>query len=68
MFFSEEDSDEQTLSSLLFLYSSFVVASRVLTFRSLRDLLHVGVSVLGRARGGEVCFCSLFLFCLLVDG
>lgn len=35
---------------------------------SLRDLLHVGVSVWGGTRGGNVCFYSLFLFCLLVDG
>lgn len=53
---------------LLFLDCSSVVASTALTFQSLGDLLHVGVSVWGRAMGGEVCFYSLFLFCLLVDG
>lgn len=68
LFFSEGDGDEQTFCSLLFLDCSSLVASTALTFQSLGDLLHVGVSVWGGARGGEVCFYSLFLFCLLVDG
>lgn len=50
--------------SSIFIYSTFVTVNTVLTFLKQSSCRYVFLFGEGK-RGGEVCFCSLCLFCLL---